>query len=52
VIPKVSKATASEPIAMDGFEGHYDKLEGGYTVGFESYHEESDLAERAAGVDV
>lgn len=43
-MPKVSKATASEALTMEGFEGHYEKLEGGYTVGFESYSEDSDPA--------
>jgi hypothetical protein len=38
-MPKVSKATASEALTMEGFEGHYEKLEGGYTVGFEAYGE-------------
>lgn len=41
-MPKVSKATASERVAMEGFEGHYEKFEGGYTVGFETYLKDSD----------
>jgi hypothetical protein len=49
-MPKVSKATASETIAMEGFEGHYEKLAGGYTVGFESYSENSDPAELFKGL--
>jgi hypothetical protein len=49
-MPKVSKATASESIAMEGFEGHYEKLEGGYTVGFESYQDDSDMAELFRGL--
>ena len=49
-MPKVSKSTASETLAMEGFEGHYEKLEGGYTVGFESYSEESDPAELFNGL--
>jgi hypothetical protein len=43
-MPKVSQATASQTITMDGFEGRYEKLEGGYTVGFESYSEDTDPA--------
>lgn len=49
-MPKVSKATASETVAMEGFEGHYEKLEGGYTVGFETYAEDSDLADLFRGL--
>jgi hypothetical protein len=49
-MPKVSKATASETLAMDGFEGRYEKLDGGYTVGFESYEEDSDPAELFQGL--
>jgi len=49
-MPKASKATASETLAMEGFEGHYQKLEDGYTVGFESYGEDSDPAELFKGL--
>ncbi len=49
-MPRVSKATASETIAMEGFEGHYEKLDGGYTVGFESYSQDSDPAELFKGL--
>lgn len=49
-MPKASKATASATLAMEGFEGHYQKLEDGYTVGFESYGEDSDPAELFKGL--
>ncbi|MEX0985117.1 MAG: cupin domain-containing protein [Actinomycetota bacterium] len=42
-MPKTSKETASETFAAEGFEGHYQELES-YTVGFESYSEESDMS--------
>jgi hypothetical protein len=29
---------------MEGFEGHYEHMAGGYTVGFESYGADADLA--------
>jgi hypothetical protein len=48
-MPKVSINTASEAIKMDGFEGHYEELDG-YTVGFEAYSEESDAAELFRGL--
>jgi hypothetical protein len=40
---KVSKDTASHVERLPGFEGRYEDL-GGYTVGFESYSEDSDVA--------
>ena len=43
-MPKVSKHEASETLAMEGFEGRYEKLPGGYTVGFETYSADSDAA--------
>ena len=43
-MPKASKATASESAEAPGFEGHYENLEGGYTVGFETYTEDADMA--------
>jgi hypothetical protein len=42
---KASKETASETVTMDGFEGHYEALEGGYTVGFEAYTADAEVAE-------
>lgn len=44
-MPKVSRETASDTLTMDGYEGRYENLDGGYTVGFESYTEDADLAE-------
>lgn len=49
-MPKVSRETASETMSMEGFEGHYEDLEGGYTVGFESYTSDTDLAELFRGL--
>jgi Cupin domain len=43
-MPKASKATASQSEELAGFEGHYEQFEGGYTVGFESYTEDADMA--------
>jgi hypothetical protein len=49
-MPSASRETASETIAMEGFAGSYENLEGGYTVGFESYSSDSDLAEFFRGL--
>lgn len=42
-MPKTSKASASESLTLPGYEGHFEELEG-YTVGFESYSEDADMA--------
>ena len=39
----ISKHEASQVEEMDGFEGHYEDLDG-YTVGFETYTEDADPA--------
>ncbi|HEY2600210.1 MAG TPA: hypothetical protein VGI67_01550 [Thermoleophilaceae bacterium] len=40
-MPKASKDTASRVEDMGVMEGRYEEL-GGYTVGFESFHEDAD----------
>jgi len=42
-MPKVSRETASQVESMDGFEGRYEEV-GGYTIGFESYSQDADMA--------
>lgn len=42
-MPKASKATASENIEVEGYEGHLEHLDGGYTVAFEAYTADADL---------
>jgi hypothetical protein len=49
-MPKTSKETASDTIVMEGFEGRYESLEGGYTVGFEGYSSDADLADFFRGL--
>lgn len=49
-MPKVSRETASDTLTMDGYEGHFENLAGGYTVGFESYTADADLAEFFRGL--
>jgi hypothetical protein len=43
-MPKASKQTASEHETVEGYEGHFEHFEGGWTVGFETYTEDVDLA--------
>ncbi|MDP8907638.1 MAG: cupin domain-containing protein [Chloroflexota bacterium] len=35
---------------MDGYEGHFENFDGGYTVGFETYTADADLAELFRGL--
>lgn len=49
-MPKASKDTASEHVELEGYEGHLEKLEGGYTVAFERYTADADLAPLFAGL--
>ena len=43
-MPKASRTSASETVEVEGYEGHIEDLEGGYTVAFETYTEDADLA--------
>jgi hypothetical protein len=43
-MPKASKQTASEHETLEGYEGHFEHFEGGWTVAFEAYTEDTDLA--------
>ena len=42
-MPKASKTTASDTVQVEGYEGHFENFDGGYTVGFETYTEDADL---------
>jgi hypothetical protein len=48
-MPKASRDTASESMALEGYEGHFEEL-GGYTVGFERYTADADLAPLFTGL--
>jgi hypothetical protein len=41
-MPKASKATASDSMQVEGYEGHYENFDGGYTVAFETYTQDAD----------
>lgn len=43
-MPKVSKVTAAQIVEVEGYEGHLEDLEGGYTAAFERYSADIDLA--------
>ena len=40
---KASKQSASEHETLDGYEGHFEHFDGGWTVAFETYTEDADL---------
>ncbi len=42
-MPKISKNQAKDSVKEEGFEGYYGQVEG-YTVGFETYTADADLA--------
>jgi hypothetical protein len=43
-MPKASKETASEHETLEGYEGHLEHFAGGWTVAFETYTRDADLA--------
>jgi hypothetical protein len=43
-MPSASRETASESVEVEGYEGHFEHFDGGYTVGFESYSADIDLS--------
>ena len=43
-MPHASKQSASEHETVEGYEGHFEHFQGGWTVGFETYTEDADLA--------
>ena len=49
-MPKVSRETASETVALDGLEVRLAHLEGGYSVCFESHRSNADLANLFRGL--
>jgi hypothetical protein len=49
-MPKASKQTASERETVEGYEGRFEHFEGGWTVGFETYTEDADLAPLLKGL--
>ena len=43
-MPKASKESASEHEKVEGYEGHFEHFDGGWTVGFETYTQDADLS--------
>jgi hypothetical protein len=49
-MPKASSTTASESVEVEGYEGHFEHFDGGYTVAFETYTQDADLSPFFAGL--
>jgi hypothetical protein len=49
-MPKASKETASDSMKIEGYEGHYENFDGGYTVAFETYTADADLEDLFKGL--
>ena len=49
-MPKASRKTATESVQVEGYEGHFEHFDGGYTVGFETYTADADLGPFFAGL--
>jgi hypothetical protein len=49
-MPRAAKATASQTFEMEGYEGHLEQFDGGYTVAFETYTAQADLAPLMKGL--
>jgi hypothetical protein len=49
-MPGTSRARAAEVFVAEGFEGRYEALDGGYTVGFERYDQDQDPGELFRGL--
>ena len=43
-MPKASKETASEHETLEGYQGHFEHFEDGWTVGFETYTLDADMS--------
>ena len=48
-MPKASKSSATETVEVEGYEGHFEDF-GPFTVGFETYTADADLAPLFTGL--
>ena len=48
--PRHRRTSASEHETLEGYEGHFEHFDGGWTVGFERYTQDADLAPLFAGL--
>jgi hypothetical protein len=43
-MPKASKSSAAQTVEVEGYVGHMEKVEGGFTIAFETYTQDADLS--------
>ena len=43
-MPKASKTSAAETVELEGYVGSFEKVEGGFTIAFETYTQDADLS--------
>jgi hypothetical protein len=46
----VSRDTASQTVEVEGYEGRFGDVEGGYTIGFETYTQDADMSPLLTGL--
>jgi hypothetical protein len=49
-MPKASKRSASEHETVEGYEGHFEHFDDGWTVGFETYSQDADMSPLFSGL--
>ncbi|HEU4512485.1 MAG TPA: cupin domain-containing protein [Nocardioidaceae bacterium] len=49
-MPKVSRSSASEAFEAEGYEGHLQSMDGGFTAAFETYTADADLGPLMKGL--
>jgi hypothetical protein len=49
-MPKASKNTATDSTVVEGYEGHMEHFDGGYTVAFETYTQDADFTPLMVGL--
>ena len=47
-MPKASKETASEHETLEGYEGHFEHFDGGWTVGLRDLHRQTPTSRRCS----
>src|SRR4051794_27223726 len=49
-MPHASRTSAPQSVSIDGFEGRYADMPGGYTAGFETYTADADVSQFFRGL--
>jgi hypothetical protein len=49
-MPRASKESASDHESLEGYEGHFEHFDGGWTVSFETYTQDADFSPFLTGL--